>query len=88
MNSDTQDILNEIVKDVSKLTENSKDAAGESARLSISLTSVIAKIGNMESDLYDCVNELCLMCGSYQKAHEGACDSCRWESVKKKFREG
>ena len=23
-------------------------------------------------------NELCLKCGKYTQAHEGACDGCRW----------
>ena len=23
-------------------------------------------------------NELCLKCGNYTLAHEGACDGCRW----------
>lgn len=31
-----------------------------------------------ESDFNDCVNELCLRCGSYKREHEGACDGCRW----------
>jgi hypothetical protein len=36
----------------------------------------------MESDLRDCVNELCLRCGSYQNEHLGACDGCRWKDVR------
>ena len=32
-------------------------------------------------DLRDCRNELCLRCGSYQEAHKGACDGCRWKDV-------
>lgn len=31
------------------------------------------------SDIADLRNELCLKCGRYQQAHEGACDSCRWK---------
>ena len=34
------------------------------------------------SDLHDCVNELCLKCGQYREAHNGACDGCRWKQVK------
>lgn len=30
------------------------------------------------SDFRDCRNELCLHCGFYKHAHEGACDGCRW----------
>ena len=31
-----------------------------------------------EGELKDCVNELCLKCGSYHEEHNGACDGCRW----------
>lgn len=26
-------------------------------------------------------NELCLYCGNYKNAHNGACDGCRWKEV-------
>nr|DAJ94652.1 MAG TPA: hypothetical protein [Caudoviricetes sp.] len=26
-------------------------------------------------------NELCLKCGNYTLAHEGACDGCRWRDM-------
>ena len=42
---------------------------------------------NKLSDLTDCVNELCYRCGQYKKAHEGACNGCRWLQVKKDLRE-
>lgn len=41
---------------------------------------------NMESELRDCVNELCLKCGNYREEHLGACDGCRWKEVKHGFR--
>jgi hypothetical protein len=31
--------------------------------------------------LYDARNELCLKCGRYHEAHNGACDGCRWGDV-------
>ena len=36
------------------------------------------QITNLQANLKDCVNELCLMCGQYRREHEGACDGCRW----------
>lgn len=27
-------------------------------------------------------NELCLKCGSYTLAHEGACNGCRWREMR------
>lgn len=41
---------------------------------------------SMESDLHDCVNELCLKCGNYHESYAGACNGCRWKQVKEDFR--
>jgi len=30
------------------------------------------------SDISDLRNELCLKCGKYKEAHNGACNGCRW----------
>lgn len=29
----------------------------------------------------DARNELCLKCGRYHEAHNGACDGCRWKEI-------
>ena len=42
---------------------------------------------DMETDLHDCVNELCYQCGKYHRAYEGSCDGCRWLAVKEGFRD-
>lgn len=34
-----------------------------------------------QSELRDMKNELCQYCGKYKKAHEGACDGCRWRDM-------
>lgn len=34
--------------------------------------------GYTPSDIHAMRNELCQYCGKYKKAHEGACDGCRW----------
>lgn len=31
--------------------------------------------------LRDCRNELCLRCGAYHEAHNGACNGCRWRDM-------
>ena len=36
------------------------------------------QIANLQANLKDCVNELCLKCGQYRREHEGSCDGCRW----------
>lgn len=39
----------------------------------------------MESDLHDCINELCMKCGRYHDEHLGSCDGCRWKKEKDKL---
>ena len=39
-------------------------------------------VAGMESDLRDCVNELCWKCGNYREEHLCACDGCRWKDVR------
>ena len=39
-------------------------------------------VAGMESDLRDCVNELCWKCGNYREEHMCACDGCRWKDVR------
>lgn len=41
---------------------------------------------DMLRNLRDCVNELCLRCGSYREEHLGACDGCRWKQVREDVR--
>ena len=37
---------------------------------------------NIEKELQDCINELCVYCGCYELEHLGACDKCRWYKIK------
>ena len=36
----------------------------------------------MKDLLMECIDELCLKCGSYELEHEGACDHCKWKQIK------
>lgn len=36
------------------------------------------KIERLQNELRNCLGELCLRCGDYQNAHNGACDGCRF----------
>lgn len=38
------------------------------------------EFAKLKRDLKDCRNELCLKCGNYREAHNGACDGCRWKA--------
>ena len=46
--------------------------------LRVQIVNLQAEVDNLKSELHDCVNELCLRCGSYHEEHNGACDGCRW----------
>ena len=37
------------------------------------------KVLRLKEELHTIKNELCQYCGKYKKAHEGACDGCRWK---------
>ena len=37
------------------------------------------QIEKLAADRKALINELCQYCGKYKKAHEGACDGCRWK---------
>ena len=36
------------------------------------------KVLRLKKELHTIKNELCQYCGKYKKAHEGACDGCKW----------
>ena len=38
----------------------------------------LAQIFRLRKELKNCRNELCLKCGNYHEAHNGACDDCRY----------
>ena len=38
----------------------------------------LAQIVRLRKELKNCRNELCLKCGNYREAHNGACDGCRY----------
>ena len=44
------------------------------------LTKAVA-VKEEQSELHAMKNELCQYCGKYKKAHEGACDGCKWREM-------
>ena len=74
------DALNEIVRDLTELP------GGTDPVISMHAMNLVSEINRTESDLKDCVNELCLKCGAYHESYLGACDGCRWKAVKEGFR--
>lgn len=80
MRQETNEALNAIVKDLTELP------GGTDVQISMHAMELISAITGTESDLKDCVNELCLKCGAYHESYLGACDGCRWKAVKEGFR--
>lgn len=39
------------------------------------------QIEKLAADRKALLNELCQYCGEYERAHEGACDGCRWREM-------
>ena len=43
------------------------------------IESLQAQLTESHRRAQDARNELCLKCGRYREAHNGACDGCRWK---------
>jgi hypothetical protein len=43
------------------------------------LDTLIAEVERLREAQRWIRNELCLKCGRYREAHNGACDGCRWK---------
>jgi hypothetical protein len=80
MRKATNDALNAVIKDLTDLP------GGTAPEISLHVMALVSAIQNAESDLRDCVNELCLKCGAYHESYLGACDGCRWKAVKEGLR--
>ena len=80
MRNETNEAVNAVVKDLLRLH------AGTDPSISTNMSMLTAIIINIESDLKDCVNELCYQCGKYHTSFEGSCDGCRWLTIKEGFR--
>ena len=46
----------------------------------VELDALNLQLKKLRSALRDCRNELCLQCGRYHDAHNGACDWCKYKS--------
>ena len=79
MRTETNNALNDVIKDLTNIP------GGTDQKLSMDMMVLVNVITNADSDFHDAVNELCYNCGAYKRAHEGACDNCRWKKVKEGF---
>lgn len=67
---------------VNKLREHAEWQRGNEWETPITLgddlTEAADRIEAQEKEIDALRNELCLKCGNYTLAHEGACNGCRW----------
>ena len=61
--------------EIIETVDNLKNTAEE---LKTMIAECETKISMLQMNLRDCRNELCLKCGNYKNAHNGACNGCRW----------
>jgi uncharacterized protein YlxW (UPF0749 family) len=63
-------------------TQNKRGYSGEASEwleLADLIESLQAELTTSQRMAQDARNELCLKCGRYREAHNGACDGCRWK---------
>lgn len=58
--------------------QSAKNAADQCAAINDTLYDSNMKLA---ADRKELINELCQYCGKHKKAHEGACDGCRWRDM-------
>lgn len=69
------DLMPEEVADLKEELQGAKNTAEQYAAINETLFDSNQKLG---ADRKALINELCQYCGKYKRAHEGACDGCRW----------
>ena len=67
------------MEDLKALTECAECTWDYIDRLRMELASACKERDEAKSELAAMRNELCLKCGKYREAHNGACDGCRWK---------
>jgi len=84
-NKEIIDAINNLGNDLTGAGWPAGEKNGRQFDTSTTFRELVIKAGNVawiESELRDCVNELCLKCGDYKLEHEGACNGCRWKDVR------
>ena len=69
------------MEDLKALTECAECTWDYIDRLRMALASACKERDELKKELASMRNELCLFCGKYREAHNGACDWCRWKEA-------
>ena len=67
------------MEDLKALTECAECTWDYIDRMRMALASACKERDELKKELATMRNELCLLCGKYREAHNGACDGCRWK---------
>ena len=73
--------ISELRKALVDKREELKTACDSISQLDVANSSLMAANEKLAADRKALINELCQYCGKYKKAHEGACDGCRWRDM-------
>ena len=65
------------MEDLKALTECAECTWDYIDRLRMALSAACKERDEAIKELHEAKNELCLKCGNYREAHNGACDGCR-----------
>jgi hypothetical protein len=67
--------------EILKTREELKEHYDSISQLDGANSSLMAANEKLAADRKALLNELCQYCGEYERAHEGACDGCRWREM-------
>ena len=67
--------------DLKELIDHPECCWGYIDELRMALASACKERDELKKELAAMRNELCLKCGKYREAHNGACDGCRWKEA-------
>ena len=67
------------MEDLKALMERPECCWGYIDELRMALAAACKERDEARKELHEAKNELCLFCGKYREAHNGACDGCRWK---------
>lgn len=71
----------ELRKRIIDLRDELKTGYDSISKLDASNSRLMAANEKLAADRKALLNELCQYCGKYKKAHEGACDGCKWRDM-------
>ena len=79
----TVEAINEIIEVIGELMDEETTHVGNIARLTGDITQIKVKFLLIETDLRDCIDELCNKCSDTEPATK--CKECRWHRIREEM---